>query len=51
MELLKKIDIDALAEELKEELMKAKDQVQKKSKIVKRLEVIEAFRTSGNRPE
>ena len=48
-ELLEEIDIDKLSEELKEELETA--QGQKKVKISKRLEVVEAFRKSNNRPE
>ena len=48
-ELLKQIDCTKLAEELREELKNASGQ--KKAKIVKRLEVVEAFRQSGNRPE
>ncbi len=48
-ELLAEIDIDKLSEELKEELEGA--QGQKKVKISKRLEVVEAFRKSNNRPE
>ncbi len=48
-ELLKEIDLDALAAELKEKLRDASGQ--KKVKIIKRLEVVEAFRKSGNRPE
>ncbi len=48
-ELLEKIDIDALAEELKAELEEA--QGQKKARVIKRLEIVEAFRISGNRPE
>ena len=48
-ELLKQIDCDKLAAELREELKTASGQ--KKAKIVKRLEVVEAFRQSGNRPE
>ncbi|MBR4723773.1 MAG: DNA-directed RNA polymerase subunit beta' [Clostridia bacterium] len=51
LELLEKIDIDALSKELKDELEKSQGQGQKRTKIIKRLEVIEAFRTSGNRPE
>ncbi|MCR4692317.1 MAG: DNA-directed RNA polymerase subunit beta' [Firmicutes bacterium] len=51
LELLERIDLDALSEELKEELEKSQGQGQKRTKIIKRLEVIEAFRTSGNRPE
>ena len=48
-ELLQQIDCDALAAQLREELKTANGQ--KKAKIVKRLEVVEAFRQSGNRPE
>ena len=51
LELLEKIDLDALSNELKDELEKSQGQGQKRTKIIKRLEVIEAFRTSGNRPE
>ena len=49
LELLKKIDLDQLSAELKEELEGA--QGQKKARIIKRLEIVEAFRLSGNRPE
>ena len=48
-ELLAEIDVEALSKELKEEL--AASSGQKKIKIIKRLEVVEAFRKSGNRPE
>ncbi|MCI8519875.1 MAG: DNA-directed RNA polymerase subunit beta' [Clostridia bacterium] len=48
-ELLEKIDLETLSEELKEELEAA--QGQKKARIIKRLEIVEAFRISGNRPE
>jgi len=48
-ELLSQIDCEQLAKELREELDNASGQ--KKAKIVKRLEVVEAFRQSGNRPE
>ena len=48
-ELLAEIDLEALAGELKAQL--AESSGQKKVKIIKRLEVIEAFRKSGNRPE
>ena len=48
-ELLSQIDCTKLAEELREELKTAGGQ--KKAKLVKRLEVVEAFRQSGNRPE
>ena len=48
-ELLSKIDIEAESEELKEELKDATGQ--KRAKIIKRLEVVEAFKESGNKPE
>ncbi len=48
-ELLAELDINALSEQLKEELEQASGQ--KKVRIVKRLEVVEAFRKSGNKPE
>ncbi len=48
-ELLAEIDLDALSAELTEALENANGQ--KKLRIVKRLEVVEAFRRSGNRPE
>ncbi len=47
--LLSDIDCDELAEELHAQLAEASGQ--KKAKLVKRLEVVEAFRQSGNRPE
>ena len=47
--LLAEIDIDELSKQLKEEL--AQTNGQKKLKIIKRLEIVEAFRKSGNRPE
>ncbi len=49
-ELLMEIDLDKLSTELKEELENTQ-QGQKRVKILKRLDVIEAFRQSGNRPE
>ena len=48
-ELLAAIDLDELANDLREKL--AESAGQKKVKIIKRLEVVEAFRKSGNRPE
>ena len=48
-ELLAAIDLDELARDLREKL--AESSGQKKAKIIKRLEVVEAFRISGNRPE
>ena len=47
--LLERIDLEELSEELKEELEAS--QGQKKARIIKRLEIVEAFRLSGNRPE
>ena len=46
--LLEDIDCEKLSHELREELKSASGQ--KKAKIVKRLEVVEAFRQSGNKP-
>ena len=48
-ELLEAIDLEADAAALKNGLKDATGQ--KKAKIIKRLEVVEAFRGSGNRPE
>ena len=48
-ELLSEIDIDELCKQLREELRDATGQ--KKTRILKRLEVAEAFKQSGNRPE
>ena len=48
-ELLAAINVDELAESLKEELKNTTSQ--KKARIIKRLEVIEAFRKSGNKLE
>ena len=47
--LLQEIDLEKLSEELREELKDAGGQ--KRARITKRLEVVEAFRLSGNRPE
>ena len=47
--LLQQIDLDALSEQLHAELKGASGQ--KKARIVKRLEVVDAFRLSGNKPE
>ena len=49
MELLQAIDLEKDAEELKAELVDATGQ--KRARIIKRLEVVESFRESGNRPE
>ena len=48
-ELLKDIDLEELSASLKAELDNATGQ--KKIRIIKRLEVVEAFRLSGNKPE
>jgi DNA-directed RNA polymerase subunit beta' len=48
-ELLCQIDVEKLSNELRAELEDASGQ--KKTRILKRLEVAEAFRQSGNRPE
>ena len=49
MELLKAIDLEKDSVELKAELQDATGQ--KRARIIKRLEVVESFRESGNRPE
>ena len=48
-ELLEAIDLEKEAVELKEELKDSSGQ--KSARIIKRLEVVEAFRESGNKPE
>ena len=48
-ELLQDINIEELSAEIKGELEKATGQ--KRAKLLKRLEVVEAFRLSGNKPE
>ena len=47
--LLQQIDLEQLSEQLRKELKDASGQ--KKARIVKRLEVVDAFRLSGNKPE
>ncbi|MBQ9757725.1 MAG: DNA-directed RNA polymerase subunit beta', partial [Clostridia bacterium] len=49
LEMLKAIDLEALYEELKADLDGAKGQ--KKIRTVRRLEVVDSFRQSGNKPE
>ena len=60
LELLREIDLDALSEQLKAEIAKIdharagqirETESQKRTRAVKRLEVVESFRTSGNKPE
>jgi DNA-directed RNA polymerase subunit beta' len=48
-EVLSKIDLEDESKQLKKDLKDSKGQ--KRARIIKRLEVIEAFRESGNRPE
>ncbi len=48
-ELLSQIDLDQLAEELRAEIESATGQ--RRVRAIRRLEVVEAFRQSGNRPE
>ena len=47
--LLSEIDLDKLSAKLKKELEKASEQ--KRAKLVKRLDTVESFRLSNNRPE
>ena len=49
LELLKSIDLEKESEMLKRELKEPSGQ--KRARIIKRLEVVEAFRNSGNKPE
>ena len=48
-DLLAKIDLDAMSAQLHKELEDAGGQ--KRIRLLKRMEVVDAFRTSGNRPE
>ena len=48
--LLQKLDLVELSKELREELVQTKSK-QRVKEIIKRLEIIEAFRDSGNKPE
>ncbi|MBR4110193.1 MAG: DNA-directed RNA polymerase subunit beta' [Clostridia bacterium] len=48
-ELLQEIDVAKLADDLKAELENATGQ--KKAKLIKRLETVDSFRLSGNKPE
>ena len=48
-ELLRNVDLEKLSEEIKKELEGASEQ--KRVKLVKRLDTVESFRISGNRPE
>jgi DNA-directed RNA polymerase subunit beta' len=48
--LLKKVDVEALSEAIRER-MKTESSQQKKLKYAKRLRVVESFRKSGNKPQ
>ena len=48
-EMLREVDVDKLAAELRKELEKSSGQ--KKAKIIKRLETVDSFRISRNKPE
>ncbi len=50
LEMLKRVDVHSLAEELRIDMRTATSEAKRK-KIAKRLKVVEAFRGSGNRPE
>ena len=47
--LLEEIDLDKLSAQIKKEINKSSEQ--KKLKLAKRLDTVESFRTSGNKPE
>ncbi len=47
--LLAEVDIEKLSKQLKKELAKASEQ--KKAKLIKRLDTVESFRVSSNKPE
>ncbi len=47
--LLSEIDVNKLSDQLEKELVKASEQ--KKAKIIKRLDTVDAFKKSGNKPE
>jgi DNA-directed RNA polymerase subunit beta' len=49
-QILARIDLDALSEQLRTEMKDTASEAKKK-KIVKRLKTVESFRESGNRPE
>ena len=47
--LLQEVDIEKLSSKLKKEIEKASEQ--KRAKLIKRLDTVESFRLSGNKPE
>jgi DNA-directed RNA polymerase subunit beta' len=50
LEMLKRVDVHALSEQLRHEMRTSTSEAKRK-KYAKRLKVVEAFRGSGNRPE
>ncbi|MBI2988413.1 MAG: DNA-directed RNA polymerase subunit beta', partial [Deltaproteobacteria bacterium] len=48
--LLKTVDVEKLSEDLRQEMRDANSEVRRK-KVAKRLKVVNAFKSSGNRPE
>ena len=48
-ELLKEVDLEEMSSQLREEVLTTSGQ--RKSRAIKRLEVVESFRQSGNKPE
>ena len=50
LEMLKRVDVHSLAEELRRDMRETTSEAKRK-KFAKRLKVVEAFRGSGNRPE
>jgi DNA-directed RNA polymerase subunit beta' len=49
--LVSRVDLDALASQLQEEIQNSSATSQKRKRATKRLRVVEAFRKSGNKPE
>ncbi len=49
-ELLRKVDVQALSEQLRQEMREASSEIKKK-KIAKRLKIVDSFKDSGNKPE
>ena len=49
--LLEQVDLDKIVEEIKNDLKETQNQKLKRQKLLKRLDVVEAFRQSNNKPE
>ena len=49
--LLEQVDLDKILEQIKTELKETQSQKLKRQKLLKRLDVVESFRKSNNRPE